>query len=97
MLADAAQHVVYLAGVSGDGTNNGALTTMANKALGAASVVNVIGFAVKASLEFFKGKGAEGHKSLIHTAGLFAFVEGCIFAAWGLARIGIQVFGGAVG
>lgn len=98
LLADAAQHVVYLAGVSGDGTNNGAITNIANRVLGGATVVIVAIFGVKAAMTFAKGQGgAEGHKALMHTGGQFVIAEGLVFAAWSIARIGMSVFGGAAG
>lgn len=94
-LHDTAQHVVYLAGVSGDGTKNGAITTMVNRILGAVSVAVVAVFAIRAVLSFAKGKGgAEGHKELMHIGGQFVITEGLVFAAWAIARIGAQVFGG---
>lgn len=94
-VAEAAQNIVYLAGVSGDGTSNGAITSLVNRVLGAVSVAAVAIFAVRAGMTFAKAKGAEGHKDLMHIGGQFVVVMILIFGAWALARIGASLAGGA--
>lgn len=83
----AAQNVVYLAGVGGDGTNNGAVTAIVNRAVGFVSVVLVAVFAIRALLAFAKSKGAEGYKELFAVGGQFAIVMVLVLGAWGIARV----------
>lgn len=94
-LADAVQNVVYLAGVSGDGTSNGAVSGLVNRVLGAVSVAAVAIFAVRAGMTFAKSQGADGHKQLMHVGFQFVIVMVLIFGAWALARIGSSLAGGA--
>lgn len=86
-IAEAAQNIVYLAGVGGDGTNNGAVTAIVNRAVGFVSVALVAVFAVRALLAFSKSKGAEGYKALFDIGGQFAIVMVLVLGAWGIARV----------
>lgn len=86
-IADTAQHVLYLAGVGGDGTSSGAVTAIVNRVIGFISVAAVAVFAVRAGLSFAKSKGAEGHKELFHIGGQFILVMVFIFSAWAIARL----------
>lgn len=92
-LADTAQNVMYLAGVSGDGTNNGAVTAIVNRVVGFISIVAVGIFALRAGMTFAKSKGAEGHKELFHVGGQFVLVMVLIFGAWAIARIAMSLTG----
>lgn len=107
-----ADTTAYLAGVSGDGTSNGALSHYVNKLLAAATVALVAVFAVLAAMgggktkgdgRFAAGGGRHGadasgkYKALLDLGFRFAMVEGMVIAAWGLARIGVFLVTGAVG
>ena len=97
MLADAVNHITYLAGTSGDGTSNNSLRNLVNKVSQAAFVIGIAIFAVKAIGIFMKGKGAESHKEMVHLAALFALIEGGVVAAWAIARIAVNLAQGAFG
>ena len=94
-IMDAVQNITYLAGTSGDGTSNGAIKSLVNRVISAASVVAVAVFGIRALLTFVKSKGAEGHKELLHVGGQFVLVMILIFGAWAIARIAMSLSGGA--
>lgn len=52
----AAEHVAYLAGLSGDGTSNGSLAHLANKCLAAVTVCVVVIFGIKTIFAMSGGK-----------------------------------------
>ena len=96
-----------ITGLSGDGTNSGAIIAIVNRVIAAAAIVVAGFFAWKMIIHYMAGTaggaapadkfGGSKTKGALSEATAFMVVEGLLAAIWVLVNLGQQIVGGATG